>query len=296
MMKAGVINMITVEIENVSKSFGDKKVIDDINLKMLDGHTYALLGRNGSGKTTLMNLITTRYLPDSGSIRLIGEEAYENDRVLSDICYMKDFVPVFSDLKPVKIFGMARKHYSRWNEELQHRLTEFFRIDEKSVYGLMSKGQQTAVGLIIGLCSGTRILLFDEIYSGLDAVYRKELYNLIMEEQERYTRTMILTSHLIEEMTNVFTDVIILHNGKVIFTDDIENVQRYSKKLTGRQDIDDLLKGKNILSKAFIGQNIKEIRIYDELGKSEIEELCDRGYKVDNMNLQELFRAMTGEE
>ena len=284
--------MITVEIAGVTKAFGKTNVLDNIDLKLEDGKTYALLGRNGSGKTTLMNLMCTKYIPDSGVIKLMDEEAYENDRVLSEICFMKDYVPAFEDMKLSAIFKYAEKFYTRWNKTLEEKLIKQFGLETKKIYGFLSKGQQTAVGLIVGLCSNTRILLLDEIYSGLDAVARKELYTILMQEQERYTRTMVLSSHLIEEMTNLFSDVIILHNGKIILNDSLDTVQTKARKLTGRKDIEDILSDKNVLGKNSVG-TMSEIYIYDDFTENEISELNERGYKLAPMNLQELFAAMT---
>ena len=108
--------MITVEIAGVTKAFGKTNVLDNIDLKLEDGKTYALLGRNGSGKTTLMNLMCTKYIPDSGVIKLMDEEAYENDRVLSEICFMKDYVPAFEDMKLSAIFKYAEKFYTMYKD------------------------------------------------------------------------------------------------------------------------------------------------------------------------------------
>lgn len=285
--------MHTVEVNGVFKSFGKTKVLNGIDLNLEDGKTYALLGRNGSGKTTLMNLMCTKYIPDKGMIKILDEEAYENDRVLSEICFMKDYVPAFEDVKLVDIYKYAERFYQRWNKSLEEKLTKMFELDTKKVYGYLSKGQQTAAGLIVGLCSSTRVLLLDEIYSGLDAVARKALYTIIMEEQERYTRTLVLSSHLIDEMTNLFTDVIILHKGKIILNESLDIIQDKARKLSGRQNIEDILSGKNILGKSEMGP-IEEVYMYDGLCKEEFEELGKRGYKVTSMNLQELFTSMTG--
>ena len=167
-----------------------------------------------------------------------------------------------------------------------------FNLKNEKVYGLLSKGQQTAVGLIVGLCSNTRILLLDEIYSGLDAVARKELYTIIMEEQERFTRTLVLSSHLIDEMTNLFTDVLILDDGKIILNDTLDTVQNKARKLTGRKDVEDILSEKNVLGKTQVG-TMTEIYVYDDISEKELSELRNRDYKISPMNLQELFAAMT---
>ena len=288
--------MITVELKEVSKSFNGKKVLNDVNLALIDGHIYGLLGRNGSGKTTFLNLMTTRYIPDSGEVKLLDEAAYENDRVLSDICYMKDYIPAFVNMSVERIFKQAKKHYEKWNDDSEKKLTEMFEIDVKSIYGLLSKGQQTAVGFIVGIASNTRILLLDEIYSGLDTVYRKKLYSFLIEEQERYTRTIVLSSHLIDEMSVLFTDVIILQNGGITLNDDVESIERYSLRLTGRKDISDVLKSKKIIRETKLGESMKEFIVYDNLGNDEIRELSDRGYTVSSISIEDLFNAVTGEE
>ena len=267
--------MITVQMEGVTKSFGKTTVLDNIDLKLEDGRTYALLGRNGSGKTTMMNLLCTKYIPDSGGIKLLDEVAYENDGVLSEVCFMKDYIPAFENMKLTEIFKYAKKYYCRWNDELKDSLIRQFDLNENKVYGYLSKGQQTEVGLIVGLCSNTRILLLDE-----------------MEEQERYTRTIVLSSHLINEMTNLFTDVVIIDGGKVILNDSLDIVQDKSRKLIGRKDAEDILSDKKILGKNHVG-TIDETYLYDDLSENEMAELKERGYKISPMNLQELFTALT---
>lgn len=284
--------MITVQMEGVTKSFGKTTVLDNIDLKLEDGRTYALLGRNGSGKTTMMNLLCTKYIPDSGVIKLLDEVAYENDGVLSEVCFMKDYIPAFENMKLTEIFKYAKKYYCRWNDALKDSLIRQFDLNENKVYGYLSKGQQTEVGLIVGLCSNTRILLLDEIYVGLDVVARKKLYTVIMEEQERYTRTIVLSSHLINEMTNLFTDVVIIDGGKVILNDSLDIVQDKSRKLIGRKDAEDILSDKKILGKNHVG-TMDEMYLYDDLSENEMAELKERGYKISPMNLQELFSALT---
>lgn len=284
--------MITVQMEGVTKSFGKTTVLDNIDLKLEDGRTYAFLGRNGSGKTTMMNLLCTKYIPDSGVIKLLDEVAYENDGVLSEVCFMKDYIPAFENMKLTEIFKYAKKYYCRWNDALKDSLIRQFDLNENKVYGYLSKGQQTEVGLIVGLCSNTRILLLDEIYVGLDVVARKKLYTVIMEEQERYTRTIVLSSHLINEMTNLFTDVVIIDGGKVILNDSLDIVQDKSRKLIGRKDAEDILSDKKILGKNHVG-TMDEMYLYDDLSENEMAELKERGYKISPMNLQELFSALT---
>ena len=269
--------MIAVECKDVTKSFGENVVLDHVSFQLETGNIYALLGRNGAGKTTLMNCLCTKYLPDSGEIHILEEEAYENEKVLNQICFMSDQMDVF-ELKKVKnILFYASTFYEQWNEELMKRLLDFFEISEKKIYGELSKGQQTVIGIIIGLCSGCEIVLLDEIYSGLDAVARQNFYEILLEEQEKQPRTFILSTHLIEEMTGLFTNVVMLDKGKILLNEDME-----------------VLAGKNILYKKQMG-TITEYDIYDVITLAEKKELEETGFTISPLSLQELFIAFTQE-
>ena len=284
--------MNAIKCEGVSKSFKEKKALDHVDFEIETGKIYALLGRNGAGKTTLMNCICTKYLQDEGNIEVLGEQVYENEKVLKQICFMSDNMNSF-ELKKVKyILKFAENFYENWNKSLESRLLELFELDIKSSYVALSRGQRTAVSIIIGLCSGCEIVLFDEIYSGLDAVARQEFYEILMEEQEKNPRTYILSTHLIEEMSGLFDGVIILDKGRVILCEDVEKIHSKSLKIVGRTNQMERLKNKNVLRIKEAG-TIVECILYDDISLSEREMLKESGFDVSSAELQELFVAMT---
>lgn len=211
--------MIAVKCNNVSKAFGKTKALEQVSFELEKGKIYGLLGKNGAGKTTLLNCLCTKYLPDSGEIYVLEEEAYENEKVLSQICFMSDYMESFSVKRVNAILKFASQFYEKWDDLLMNRLLDFFEINRKSLYEALSKGKKTAVSIIIGLCSGCEIVLLDEIYSGLDAAARKSFYEILMEEQEKAPRTFLLSTHLIEEMSGLFDEVLIMDKGKIILND-----------------------------------------------------------------------------
>lgn len=284
--------MIAVECKDVTKEFGAETALSHVSFQMEEGDIYALLGRNGAGKTTLMNCLCTRYLPDSGEIRILEEPVYENERVLREICFMSDSMEAF-EMKSVKtILTFASTFYERWNHDLMERLLQMFEIQWKALYPTLSKGQKTGLGIIIGLCSGCRIVLFDEIYSGLDAVARQRFYEILLEEQEREPRTFVLSTHLIEEMTGLFTHVLTLDRGSVILCDDMETIHSRSVKCIGRTDKAGCLKGKHVLHKKEMGA-LTEYDLYDPVTRQEYKELEAEGFRISSLSLQELFIAHT---
>lgn len=284
--------MTAIECKDVTKKFEDTEALKQVSVKLEEGKIYALLGRNGAGKTTLMNCLCTKYLPDSGQIYILEEEAYENEKVLSQICFMSDHMEAFG-MKTVKyILKFAASFYPDWDGELESRLLDFFAIKKKLSYVTLSKGQQTIIGIIIGLCSGCRVVLFDEIYSGLDAVARQDFYKILLEEQEKNPRTFLLSTHLIEEMTSIFTDVVMMDKGKIILNEDMETIYAKSYKCVGRTDQADCFSGKNVLCKKEMGA-MTEYEIYDVITIPERKELEAKGFTISPLTLQELFVAFT---
>ncbi len=284
--------MKAIECKNVSKSFDKETALDNVSFVMETGRIYALLGRNGAGKTTLMNCICTKYLPDEGQVELLEEVAYENENVLGEICFMSDHMDNFELYSVKRLLKFASGFYPRWDEEKMNRLLEHFEIKGKETYAALSKGKQTAISIIIGLCSNCKIVLFDEIYSGLDAVARQEFYEMLMEEQEDSGRTFVLSTHLIEEMSGMFTDVLMLDKGKVILAEDMETVHDKSYKCIGRVEDGSLLADKRVLSKKEMG-TLCEYYVYDVLSAKERQELMDAGMQISAMTLQDLFIAAT---
>lgn len=284
--------MNVIECKKINKSFSKKKILDDLDISFEGGKIYALLGRNGAGKTTLLNTIVTKYLPDSGTVELFGEEAYENTDVLKKVCFMSDSMSGFSSMTVKSIFSFARSFYANWDDDCKDNLVEIFGIEEKKSFTLLSKGQQTAVALTVGMASGCPIVLFDEIYSGLDAVARKEFYNLLLNEYYDNSRTFVISTHLIDEMSNIFSDVAILDGGAIILNDNVENIKRKSFAFTGRKEMADIFKNKNVVGTNEIG-GLCEFVIYDDFSEGEIEKYKESGFDVRIVNLQDLFIAMT---
>ena len=159
----------------------------------------------------------------------------------------------------------------------------------------LSKGKKTLVSIIIGLCSGCKIVLFDEIYSGLDAVARQQFYKILLEEQEKNPRTFIVSTHLIEEMTEVFDGVVIMDEGRILLNEEMEEIYEKSIKCVGRTEKVECFKGKNLLYQKNMG-TISEFDFYDTFTEAEQRELTEEGFSFQSLSLQELFIACTAKE
>lgn len=281
------------EIINLHKSFGREKVLKGINLHLEENKIYGLLGRNGVGKTTLLNLISGQISRNKGEIRLDEEEVFENSRAISDICLIKENGLGIDEIKVKLIFDAAAILYKNWDEEYKNKLVKEFNLNVKKKFNKLSRGNQTIVGLIMGLASRARITIFDEPSLGLDAAYRDKFYKYLLDDWEKNPRTVIIATHLIDEVTNLFEEVIILKNGKVFLQEGVDSLIERAYYLDGKEtDILSTINDKNIIYKEGFG-NKSIIGFFGGLSTEEKQKLKQNNIEISHIPLQKLFIYLT---
>lgn len=147
------MNGAVVEARNLTKRYRDVLALDDVSIRLSADRIYGLLGRNGAGKTTLMSVLTAQAFATSGEALVFGEEAYENDRVLSRVCFIRESQKYPDDFTAFHAFKAARLLFGNWDQEFAERLIEDFGLPVKRRIKKLSRGQLSAVGVIIGLAS-----------------------------------------------------------------------------------------------------------------------------------------------
>ena len=285
-----------LEIKALNKSYGNTKVLSDINLKLEENKIYGLLGRNGAGKTTLLNIISNQIATTSGDVFLNGDNIYENSKATGKIAIVKENGFGNDDIKVKKIFQAARILYKNWDEEYKEFLVKEFKLNTRKNYGKLSSGNRTIVGLITGLASRAPLTLFDEPSLGLDAAYRYKFYNFLLEDIEKYPRTVIISTHLIDEVTNLFEEIIILKDEKVYLKEKINDLMGKGYFLSGRLDkMESMVKDKNIIHREEFGTTTI-LGVFGDLSKAEKDSLRGNGIDISGIPLQKLFVLLTDTE
>lgn len=285
-----------LEINRLYKSYGKTKVLSDVNLKLEANKIYGLLGRNGVGKTTLLNIIANQIKRDSGELKLFGQEIFENSRVVEDICIVRERGIGVEDIKVKEILKKARILYKDWDEEFKNHLVKEFNLNIMKNYSKLSKGNQTIVGLIIGLSSRSKLTIFDEPSLGLDAAFRYKFYNILLEDVETNPRTVIISTHLIDEVTNLFEEIIILKDEKVYIKDEVSNLLDKSYFLNGKLEyIMTIIKDKEIIFREEFGSSVI-VGVFGNLTPDEKERLKENNVDISPIPLQKLFIYLTENE
>ena len=214
-----------IKAERLTKLFGNKAALDDVSFEINDGSIYGLIGSNGSGKSTLLRLISGVYIPDKGHIGIDGVPTFDNPELKSQIAFLGD-TPYF--LAQSNLNEMARFYeglYPTFNREVYEHLLNVFPLDRRARISSMSKGMQRQAALILSMSTEPRYLLLDEAFDGLDVVMRRVLGNILLDGVENRGMTTVIASHNLRELEDLSDHVGLLHEGKILFNDNTENLR-----------------------------------------------------------------------
>ncbi|HEX2247526.1 MAG TPA: ABC transporter ATP-binding protein [Arthrobacter sp.] len=282
-----------IDIRNVTKRYKDTTALDDVSLKISGGKIYGLLGRNGAGKTTLMSVLTAQGFQTSGEIRVFGEHPYENDKVLSRICFIRESQKYPDDFTAEQAFASAALFFRNWDKGFAQRLAHDFQLPLRRRIKKLSRGQLSAVGVIIGLASRAELTFFDEPYLGLDAVARQIFYDRLVEDYSEHQRTIILSSHLIDEVANLLEHVIVIDKGKIMIDDDAEAIRGSAFTVVGTgTSVAAFTAGREILHRESLA-SLASVTVHGRLSEAERAEAAELGLEVAPVSLQQLIVRRT---
>lgn len=282
---------MSIEIKNLCKSYEKIKTLDNINLTIESNKIYGLFGRNGAGKTTLLNIIDNRVFPDSGTVLIDGKNARKNSKALSKIYMMSESNLFPKDIKIKTLFKRINDFYSEFDIDKANLLLNEFHIKENKKIRGLSTGQITALKLITGLCINRPYLIFDEPVNGLDANYREKFYKLLLEKYIESPCTIIVSTHLIDEIANIVEDVIIIDNGKVTIQKSKDDFLSEGFSISGKSHIvDEFAKNYEIISSEEFG-TIKTIYVLGTIPANLPNEV-----EISQLNLQKLFIKLTNQK
>ncbi|MBQ2236951.1 MAG: ABC transporter ATP-binding protein [Clostridia bacterium] len=265
-----------IEAINLTKRFENKIALDSVNFEIKEGSVYGLVGSNGSGKSTLMRLISGVYTSDGGDILIDGEKPFNNPQLKSKICYLPD-TPYF--IHQSNINEMAKYYamlYPTFDWERFEYLSSIFPLNKKARIATMSKGMQRQAALMLCLSVRPKYLLLDEAFDGLDPVMRKVLKSLLAEGVSD-GMTAIIASHNLSDLESLCDSVGLLHNGNIVFNEDIDN-----------------LKG-NVHKVQAVFSMIPDLSVFDELKPMKIEKtgsLIQLVVKGDEKEIKSFLNAL----
>ncbi|WLV25208.1 ABC transporter ATP-binding protein [Aciduricibacillus chroicocephali] len=237
-----------IEVKQLTKKYKNKLALDDISFTLEGPKIYGLLGRNGAGKTTIMDILAGLTLPSQGEILIDGQPTFDNQEVAGLVCLIKEDGNFKKDLKIKHILKSYSYFYPNWDENFAAQLLETFKLNKNMKAKTLSKGMASALGITIGLASKAPITIFDEPYIGMDAAARKLFYEILLEEYENENRMFIFSTHLIDEASLLFEEVIIIQDGKLRLKEEAEKLRDETYAVSGPKDkVETFLADKDII-------------------------------------------------
>lgn len=283
--------MPKIEIKELTKVYGDTIALDNVSLTLDEDKIYGLLGRNGAGKTTLLNLMTAKTHSTKGSITVNGEPVWENDRVLENIFYMTEQNLYPGSMRVRDAFRWTGEFYPSFEMPYAEELARRFELNSKKRVKELSTGYATIFKAILTLASGAEILLFDEPVLGMDANHRDLLYKEILANYGENPRTIILSTHLIDEIADLLEEVMILKQGKIILKQSVDDLLSSTHTVSGEASkVDSYISGMECIATEQL-QNFKSAIIFGSGGDRALAKSLD--VELGKPELQRLFIGLT---
>ena len=278
-----------IEIKDIHKSFQAVKALDGVSLVIEPNKIYGLLGRNGAGKTTLLNVIMNRIFPNQGSVLVDGEIAAENDKILHQMFLMSEKTLYPEGMRVGTALEWAKEFNENFDLNYAKELAKLFELSLKKKIKTLSTGYLSIFKLIVALSYDIPYVLLDEPVLGLDANHRELFYKVLLESYANKPRTIVISTHLIEEVSHLIEEVVMIKEGKIICQENCEDLLQKGYSVSGRSDhVDAYCVGKEVIGFDTLGS----MKIAYLMGKAMPEELNDN-IEVSKLDLQKLFVQMT---
>jgi len=223
-----------IQVNNVTKSYKDKYALKNVTFTIEGSKIIGFLGHNGAGKTTFLNLLSGLIATTSGTILVNGENVFNAPATLRDICFIAESGNFQDEMTIAQTLKANSFFYPKWDEKLAQELLQVFALNPKDKVRSLSKGMVSALGIITGFASQAAITIFDEPYIGLDVAARHTFYDLLIEQQTDHPRIFILSTHLIDEASELFEEIFILHEGEVLLQKTVDEWREHIVAVKGK--------------------------------------------------------------
>jgi ABC-2 type transport system ATP-binding protein len=282
-----------ISVAGLTRRYRDQVALDHVSLELEAGSITGLLGRNGAGKTTLLRILAGQEFPSAGDVRVLGAPPAENDQVLRRLVFVRED-QAYPDFKVGHALRAASWFYPNWDRELAGTLAEDFSLRPGKPIKKLSRGLRSALGITIGLAARAEVTLFDEPYAGLDAVARQIFYDRLLADYADFPRTILLSTHLIDEAAALFESVVVIDQGRVVLEAAADGLRGVATTVSGPVlAVDEFTTGRAVWNRRRLGSQASVVMVgpLGEAGRAEAQSL---GLDLVPLSLQQLVVHAAG--
>ena len=229
------MNESIISVSELTRRFGAKTALASVSLSLPRGAVYGLVGANGAGKTTLIRHLLGLLRAESGSVRVFGLDPVADPvAVLSRIGYLSEENDLPGWMRVDELIRYSRAFYPAWDDAYTEELRQAFALDPAAKVKHLSKGQKARAGLLIALAYRPELLVLDEPSSGLDPIVRRDILGAVIRTIANEGRTVLFSSHLLEEVEQVADHVTMIHRGTIVLSAPLDVIKEAHRCVTVR--------------------------------------------------------------
>jgi len=282
--------MACIEARGLRKTFGTTIALDGVNLSVEEGRILGLIGPNGAGKTTALNAILG-LIPYQGELRVLGRDPWtERDRLMCDVCFISDVAVLPRWIRVSQALDYVAGVHPRFDRAKAESFLAKTSIHRGSKVRELSKGMVTQLHLALVMAIDAKLLVLDEPTLGLDILYRKQFYDSLLNDYFDRNRTIVVTTHQVDEIQNVLTDVMFIDRGRIAFECSMEGIEaRYLEVAARPEQVEAARALKPMYERQAIGRSIF---LFDRVDRERVAALGD----VRTPSIADLFVAVIGSQ
>ena len=282
--------MACIEAHGLRKAFGAKIALDGIDLRVEEGRILGLIGPNGAGKTTALNAILG-LTPYQGQLKVLGRDPWsDRDQLMCDVCFISDVAVLPRWIRVSQALEYVAGVHPRFDRAKAEGFLAKTTIHRNSRVRELSKGMVAQLHLALVMAIDAKLLVLDEPTLGLDILYRKQFYDSLLNDYFDRSRTILLTTHQVEEIEHVLTDVAFIDRGRIVFHRSIEEMEsRYLEVSTRPEQLAAARALKPIHEREVLGRSIL---LFDHVDRQQLAALGE----VRTAGIADLFVAIIGNQ
>ena len=287
--------MQPITLRNVTKRYRSITVLEQLNLEIRENVITGVVGRNGVGKTTLMKMIAGFIKESGGDLRVFGERPFNSLSVSANMIFVDDMMGFPDAMTLEDLLTEFDRFYENWEGELAERLLKYFRLPLTLNHRILSKGKRSTFNAIVGIAARCPLTMFDEPITGMDAGARRDFYRALLKDYLAHPRTILLSSHHMEEMEDLLEDILLIDGKGITFHGSITELQEKFLSLQAKEHVLKQYANRYAVVHRSSAGPLTEWIVDHEHDKAELMELKQAGIRVSAVSASEAYLAMTGQ-